>query len=378
MKNYKIWISPPHLSGKELDFVKDAFEKNWITSAGDNVNGFETDLQDFIGKENQVVALNSGTSALQLALLLLGVEKGDLVICQDFTFVASINPVAYLEAEPILVDSERETWNMSPEYLEDAIRSCLKRGRKPKAIMWVNLYGMPAKIKEIQEIAKRYEIPLVEDAAESLGSAYLEKKCGSFGDLSILSFNGNKIITTSGGGALLSKRKEWITRARYLSSQAKEDKPYYHHSELGYNYGMSNILAGIGRAQMKVLNDRIEARRSINDFYQKVFMDFPGIEVQKEPNVDYFSNFWLSCILTDATENKKMNPELIRERLANKGIESRYLWQPMHKQPLYKSCLYFGEDVAGDFFNRGLCLPSGSTLTETDLSEIAEIIKTGN
>lgn len=375
---YKIWLSPPHLSGKELDFVKDAFDKNWITSAGDNVTGFEADLQEFIGKENAVIALNSGTSALQLALLLLGVEKGDLVICQDFTFVASINPIAYLEAEPILVDSERDTWNMSPEYLEDAIRFCLKKGRKPKAILWVNLFGMPAKINEIRNIARRYEIPLVEDAAESLGSAYYGQKCGNFGDLSILSFNGNKIITTSGGGALLSKQKNWIDRARYLASQAKEDKPYYHHSELGYNYGMSNILAGIGRAQMQVLNERIDKRRSINCFYQKAFAGYPGIEVQKEPNSNYFSNFWLTCITTDSTTDSSINPENLRRKLADQGIEARYLWQPMHQQPLYKSCLYFGEGIAGDLFNRGLCLPSGSALTENDLEEIVGIIKRDN
>ena len=375
MGKFRIWISPPHLSGNELDFVKDALDKNWITSAGDNVNGFEQDLEEFIGNDNTVVALNSGTSALQLALLLLGIEKGDQVICQDFTFVASINPVAYIGAEPVFVDSERDTWNMSPEYLEQAIRSSLKRGKKPKAILWVNLYGMPAKIKEIQYISQKYEIPLIEDAAESLGSAYYGQKCGGFGDLSILSFNGNKIITTSAGGALLSKRKDWMDRARYLASQAKEDKPYYQHSELGYNYGMSNILAGIGRGQMNVLNERVEARRAVNRFYQQAFSGFPGIEVLTEPSDNYFSNYWLSCILTDSEENNGTTPEAIRLKLADAGIETRRLWKPMHLQPLYDTCRYFGEGVAVDLFNRGLCLPSGSALTEENLNEIATAIK---
>ena len=375
MGKFRIWISPPHLSGNELDFVKDALDKNWITSAGDNVNGFEQDLEEFIGNNNTVVALNSGTSALQLALLLLGIEKGDQVICQDFTFVASINPVAYIGAEPVFVDSERDTWNMSPEYLEQAIRSSLKRGKKPKAILWVNLYGMPAKIKEIQYISQKYEIPLIEDAAESLGSAYYGQKCGGFGDLSILSFNGNKIITTSAGGALLSKRKDWMDRARYLASQAKEDKPYYQHSELGYNYGMSNVLAGIGRGQMNVLNERVEARRAVNRFYQQAFSGFPGIEVLTEPGDNYFSNYWLSCILTDSEENNGTTPEAIRLKLADAGIETRRLWKPMHLQPLYDTCRYFGEGVAVDLFNRGLCLPSGSALTEESLNEIATAIK---
>ena len=375
MGKFRIWISPPHLSGNELDFVKDALDKNWITSAGDNVNGFEQDLEEFIGNDNTVVALNSGTSALQLALLLLGIEKGDQVICQDFTFIASINPVAYIGAEPVFVDSERDTWNMSPEYLEQAIRSSLKRGKKPKAILWVNLYGMPAKIKEIQYISQKYEIPLIEDAAESLGSAYYGQKCGGFGDLSILSFNGNKIITTSAGGALLSKRKDWMDRARYLASQAKEDKPYYQHSELGYNYGMSNILAGIGRGQMNVLNERVEARRAVNRFYQQAFSGFPGIEVLTEPGDNYFSNYWLSCILTDSEENKGTTPEAIRLKLADAGIETRRLWKPMHLQPLYDTCRYFGEGVAVDLFNRGLCLPSGSALTEENLNEIVTAIK---
>ncbi|MDR0547653.1 MAG: aminotransferase class V-fold PLP-dependent enzyme, partial [Dysgonamonadaceae bacterium] len=302
MSKYRIWISPPHLSGKEIDFVKDAFEKNWVTTMGDNVTGFENDLQSFLGGENDVVALNSGTSALHLALMLLGVGKGDWVLCQDFTFAATINPVVYLEAEPVLVDSEPLTWNISPEFLEEAVIDCIRKGKKPKAIVWVNLYGMPAQIDKIQAIAQKYEIALLEDAAESLGSAYNGQKCGTFGNASIISFNGNKIITSSGGGVFVSPDKELIRKARFLASQARDTADWYQHSQIGYNYGMSNIVAGVGRGQMTVLEDRIEARRAINRYYRESFASIPGIKVHTEPDERFFSNHWLSCIL--------INPEL--------------------------------------------------------------------
>jgi dTDP-4-amino-4,6-dideoxygalactose transaminase len=372
---YRIWISPPHLSGEELKYVTDAFNKNWITTIGDNVTGFEQDVQAYLGGKMEAVAVNSGTAALHLALMLLGVGKGDGVICQDLTFAATVNPVVYLGAEPVLVDSEKQTWNISPVFLEEAIRDCINKGKKPKAIVWVDLYGMPAQIREIREIAQRYDIALLEDAAESLGSSYRGEKCGTLGDISIISFNGNKIITTSGGGMLLSANKELIRKARFLAAQARDEAPWYQHSQTGYNYGMSNVLAGVGRGQMTVLEDRIEARKANNRFYKKALSEIPGIEVQEEPDEHYFSNHWLSCILVNPKLTGGVDCKKIRENLVKAGIESRFLWKPMHLQPVFKNCRFYGEDISGNLFNTGLCLPSGSGLTKENLTEIVDIIK---
>ena len=374
MNKYRIWISPPHLSGKELDFVKDAFDKNWVTTMGDNVCGFESDLQTFLSLNHEVVALNSGTSALHLALMLLGVGKGDSVICQDFTFTATVNPVVYLEAEPILVDSEWLTWNMSPEYLEEAVVDCIRKGKKPKAIVWVNLYGMPAQIDEITAIAKKYDIALLEDAAESLGSSYKGKKCGTFGDASIISFNGNKIITTSGGGVFISADKELIRKARFLASQARDKADWYQHSQIGYNYGMSNIVAGVGRGQMTVLEERVAARRANHRFYQEAFAQTEGIKVHSEPNEHFFSNYWLSCILIDPTKTGGVDCACLREKLSENGIESRFLWKPMHCQPIFENGRFYGSTVSEQLFQSGLCLPSGSNLLVAELQEITNCI----
>lgn len=371
---YKILLSPPHLSGREMSFIQDAFEKNWIAPLGENTRKFEEDICTFLGENMYATALNTGTAALHLAMILLGVGKDDYVICQDLTFVATVNPVLYLGAKPVLVDSEKETWNISPDFLEVAIKDCIKKGKKPKAIVWVNLYGMPAKIKEIKEIAQKYEIPLLEDAAESLGSEYKKRKCGTFGDISVISFNGNKIITTSNGGMLLSKNKYYTDRAHFLSSQARDDAPYYQHSVIGYNYRISNITAGIGRGQITVLPERISSRRANNAFYQKAFENIPGIIVHKEPNEDFFSNHWLSCILVDPKQTGGIDREKIRLKLLEARIESRPVWKPMHLQPLFEHCTFYGEGVSTELFDMGLCLPSGSNLSQEELEEIKNVI----
>jgi dTDP-4-amino-4,6-dideoxygalactose transaminase len=375
MDKYKIWISPPHLCGKEMEYVKDAFNKNWITTQGDNVTGFEQDIQSYLNETTEAVVVNSGTSALHLALILLDVDKEDIVICQDFTFAATVNPIVYLGAKPLLVDSEEQTWNISPVFLEEAVQDCIKKGKKPKAIVWVNLYGMPAQIHEIREIARKYDIALLEDAAESLGSSYYGQKCGAFGDISVISFNGNKIITTSGGGALLSANKNYIRKARSLASQARDEALWYQHSRIGYNYGMSNIIAGIGRGQMTVLKDRIEARRANNRFYREIFSSIPGINVHQEPDEHYFSNYWLSCLLIEPELTGGIDCKILREKLAVAGIEARFLWKPMHLQPVFKNCVFYGDGTSENLFNKGLCLPSGSNLTKEELFEITNIIK---
>jgi dTDP-4-amino-4,6-dideoxygalactose transaminase len=371
----KIWLSPPHLSGKEIEFIADALEKNWITTMGENVVGFEQDIQIYLGEKTEAVAVNSGTAALHIALILLGVNQNDPVVCQDFTFVASVNPITYLGAQPVLVDSERQTWNMSPVFLEEAIRDCIRKGRKPKVIIWVNVYGMPAKIHEIREVAEKYDIALLEDAAESLGSSYYGRKCGTFGDIAAISFNGNKIITTSGGGVLLSANKEYIREARSLIGQARDQVHWYQHSQIGYSYGMSNILAGIGRGQMTRLENRVEVRKNNNRFYREAFAAIPGIEVHAEPDQNYFSNHWLSCILVDPSQTGGITCQTLREKLQESGIESRLLWKPMHLQPIFRDCPFYGDGVSENLFNTGLSLPSGSNLTEKELTQIVDIIK---
>lgn len=371
--NKKIWLSSPHLSGKELFFIEDAFNKNWVTSIGENIDGFEQDLKECLRENREIVALNSATSAIHLALIMLDVTKKDEVLTSTFSFVASVNPIIYCGATPVFIDSEKDTWNMCPVALEKAIEDRISKGKKPKAIIVVHLYGMPAKMDEIYSIASKYEIPLIEDAAEALGSKYKGKACGTFGRFGILSFNGNKIITTSGGGALVCHTQEDKNKAVFLSTQARDNAPHYQHSHIGYNYRMSNITAGIGRGQMEVLQSRVEARRKMHDFYVDLFKDIDGVEVFSEPGNDFYSNHWLSAITIDASVTGKTREDL-RLDLLEDNIESRPLWKPMHLQPVFSDAPYYGEKVAETLFDNGLCMPSGSNLTEEDRSRIANII----
>ena len=370
----KIWLSSPHMGGTEQNFVQEAFDANWIAPLGPNVNGFEQDLENYIEENSKVACLASGTSAIHLALILAGVKRGDDVLCQSFTFSASANPIAYQGANPIFIDSEKETWNMCPVALENAIKDRIANSKKPKAIIVVHLYGMPAKINEISAIAKKYEITLIEDAAEALGSSYKDQKCGTFGDFGILSFNGNKIITTSGGGALVCKSSDTKQKAIFLATQARDNAPHYQHSEIGFNYRMSNVSAGIGRGQMEVLDAHIAFRRKNNQFYKSLFKDVKGVTVFTEPTEDYYSNHWLSSIIIDYSIAGFSNEDL-RLQLEKDNIESRPLWKPMHLQPVFKDALYYGDNVAEELFETGLCLPSGSNLTNDDRERIAISIK---
>lgn len=374
MAKKRIWLSLAHMGGEEQKYVQEAFDTNWVVPLGPNVDGFEEDLSDYLGGEVKVAALNSGTAGIHLGLVLLGVESGDEVICQSFTFSASTNPILYQGATPVFVDSEDDTWNMSPKFLEEAIKDRIKHGKKPKAIVAVHLYGMPAKMDEINSIAKRYDIPVLEDAAEALGSRYGDKMSGTLGTLGVLSFNGNKIITTSGGGALVSSDEAVVKRARFFATQAREDKPYYHHKEIGYNYRLSNVLAGIGRGQMEVLPKRVEKRRAINKFYRGNLSSIDGLSFQKEPSNDFHSNFWLTSILLDP-EKIKITPNELRLALEEDNIESRLLWKPMQLQPIYKDYPFYGDGTSERIFDRGLCLPSGSQMSDEDLKRVCESIK---
>ncbi len=373
MEEKRIWLSPPHMGGNELKYIQDAFDTNWISQYGSNIDEFERGLENALGDNSFVTALSSGTAAIHLALRLLDVEEGDFVICQSFTFVASVNPVLYQKAIPILVDSETSTWNMCPNALEDAIKYCLKQGKKPKAIIAVSLYGMPFMVDEIKEVSKRYEVPIIEDSAEALGSKYKNKACGTFGDLSVISFNGNKIITTSGGGVLISHHQKYKDQAVYFATQAKENKDYYSHSEVGYNYRMSNISAGIGRGQLEVLEERIVKRRENHDFYQEIFKDFENIQLFEEPDEDFFSNYWLNTIIIKQN-NKGIIKENLKKQFSEKNIETRYLWKPMHLQPLFSEFIFFGSNISGMLFENGLCLPSGTNLTDGDRGKIKDIL----
>lgn len=376
LKQEKIWLSSPHMSGREREYVKDAFDTNWIAPLGPHVNGFEEALQEYTGAK-AAAALSSGTAALHLALILLDVKPGDTVICQSMTFSASANPIVYQGAEPVFVDSEAGTWNMDPEALETALRALDKKGKRPKAIIPVHLYGMPARMDEIKAIASAYEVPIVEDAAEALGSFYKGKACGSLADLSVLSFNGNKIITTSGGGALLGDNTDLIEQARFLATQARDPAPHYQHSQIGYNYRLSNVLAGIGRGQMEVLEERVAQRRANFERYRAYFEEKrnAGFDIKfQEESADLFSNRWLSCILVEPDRNRGLNRERLRQSLAAENIEARPLWKPMHLQPIFKETLYFGGTTAEHLFEIGLCLPSGSNLTATDFERIFTIL----
>lgn len=374
MDNSKIWLSSPHMGGNEQKFIKEAFNANWVAPLGPNVTGFEQDLEKYLKQEVFVGALSSGTAALHLGLILLGVKAGDEVICQSMTFSASANPIVYQGAKPVFIDSEPETWNMCPNALEEAVKDRVSKGKKPKAIIVVHLYGMPFKVDEIRNIATKYEIPILEDSAEALGSTYKGQKCGTFGDISVLSFNGNKIITTSGGGAIVTKTSEQKSKAVFLATQARDNAPHYQHSEIGYNYRMSNICAGIGRGQMEVLDNHVGLRREMHNFYREVFQNKEGIKLFSEPNDDYFSNHWLSAITIDSSKTNGKNREDLRLLLETENIESRPLWKPMHLQPIFKDAPYYGRAVSEKLFNDGLCLPSGSNIDSNEKERIKNIL----
>ena len=410
MTQKRIFLCLAHMSGQEMKFIQEAFDTNWVVPLGPNVNGFEKDLESFMGQQKRIVALSSGTAAVHLALIACGVKAGDEVIVQTFTFCASSHPITYLGAKPVFVDSESDTWNMSPELLEEAIKDRIaKTGRKPKAIVPVYLYGMPAKIDEILSIAERYDIPVVEDAAEGFGSRYDRQMVGTFGRYGVLSFNGNKMITTSGGGALVCPDGESYNRVMYFATQARESYPYYQHTEIGYNYRMSNICAGIGRGQMTVIDEHIRHHQHIAQLYREAFKEVEGIDFHDNPDERTDSNFWLNTITiapdlkmkgqenayktivkgavggaagvvhqastahTDCEPNA--NVEAMRLYLDRAGIESRPLWKPMHKQPVYQDAPAYLNGVSEELFHCGLCLPSGPMVTDEDVARIIHTIK---
>lgn len=369
-----IKLSIPHLAGNEKKYVDQAIESTWIVPLGPMVDEFEHRLEKFLDVPN-VVALSAGTAAIHLGLVMAGVKRDDEVICQDLTFSASCNPIVYLGARPVFVDSERDTWNMNPKLLEQAIEDRMRlTGKKPAAIVPVHLYGMPAKMDRIMEIARRYGIPVVEDAAEALGSTFMDRCCGTFGNFGALSFNGNKIITTSGGGALICHTKEEADRVKYLSTQAREPLPYYYHTTIGYNYRLSNVSAAIGCAQIEELEWRVNRRRAIHDMYASLLGDVDCVEVKCNPDDRSRSNFWLSTLLLDKDSAPLSSGEL-RIALLGKGIETRLLWRPMHMQPVFADAPFYGDGVGEDIFSRGLCLPSGSSLTDEEVAAVAEAIK---
>lgn len=375
MNNSKIWLSSPHMGRNEQKFVKEAFDANWVAPLGPNVNGLELDLENYLGDEVCVGALSSGTAAIHLGLILLGVKAGDEVLCQSMTFSASANPILYLGATPVFVDSENETWNICPVVLEEAIIDRLANGTKPKAIIAVHLYGVPYQIEAVRAVADKYGISILEDSAEALGSSYKGQKCGTFGDIGVLSFNGNKIITTSGGGAIVTQSKELKDKAVFYATQSRDNTPHYQHSEIGYNYRMSNICAGIGRGQMEVLDDHVELRRKMHDFYLTLFKNIDGVSVFSVPNKYYFANYWLSAITIDSQLTNGIDRETLRLALEAENIESRPLWKPMHLQPVFEKYPYYGNTVSEKLFENGLCLPSGSNLSEADRVRIVEVIR---
>lgn len=375
MEAQRIYLSIARMGGREQEYIKAAFDSNWITPLGPNVTGFEKDLENYQGQNVHIVALSAGTAALHLAMVQLGIQQGDEVICQSFTFSASANPIVYQGANPVFVDSEADTWNMSPELLEKAILDRKNQtGKYPKAIVLVDLYGMPAKMEEIHVIAAQYGIPIVEDAAEALGSTYKARKCGTFGQFGVLSFNGNKIITTSGGGALVCKTKEEAQKTIFLATQAKENKPYYYHLQTGYNYRLSNISAGIGRGQMEVLPLLLQRRREIQALYTSLLSDVEGLCVMQNPTKDFDSNFWLTCITIDP-EISGVHPDDIRLHLESVNIESRLLWKPLHTQPVFESSPAYINGISEKLFRTGLCLPSSPALTNNDIERVARELR---
>jgi dTDP-4-amino-4,6-dideoxygalactose transaminase len=374
MTNKRIYLSSPHMSGGEMKYINKAFEQNWVAPLGPNVDAFEESLARYCGVKH-AAALSSGTAAIHLALIIMGVKQGDEVIASSFTFSATVNPIVYQGATPVLIDSEPGTWNMDPELLEQAIkgRRAQDAGHRVKAIIPVHLYGMPANIGEIMKIADKYEIPVIEDTAEALGSKFKGNPVGSFGKMAILSFNGNKIITTSGGGALLSNDKEIIEKTRFLATQARDKAPHYQHSQIGYNYRMSNILAGIGRGQMEVIDDRVKRRRDTFSFYKENLGIYEGIKFIEEPGESYFSNRWLTTVLIDPLKTG-ISREDLQINLEKENIETRPLWKPMHLQPVFSSCPSYLNGVSEELFSKGLCLPSGSNMSDSDRMRVLESI----
>jgi dTDP-4-amino-4,6-dideoxygalactose transaminase len=374
MEKSKIWLSSPHMGGKEIGFVQEAFDANWISPVGPHLTAFEKELATYCKVEDTAV-LSSGTAAIHLALILLDVKAGDEVICSSFTFSASCNPIVYQGATPVFIDSELDTWNMDPQLLCDAIRDRIKKtGKKPKAIILVHLYGVPAKVDEIMAIANEYEIPVIEDAAEALGATYRERQVGTFGQMGVFSFNGNKIITTSGGGALLAKDKSLLDRARFLATQARDQAPHYQHSAIGYNYRLSNVSAGIGRGQLQVLDKWVFLRRRNFAYYQRHLAEFEGISFVLEP-AHCYANRWLTTILVDPDKSGGITRETIRLALDRENIESRPLWKPMHLQPVFASYPAYENGSSEKLFDQGLCLPSGSNLATTDLARVTAVIR---
>lgn len=362
------------MGGTERKYIQEAFDTNWIAPVGENIERFEQELCQYTGARH-ALALSSGTAAIHLALVLLGVGPGDEVLVPTFTFSASVNPILYQQASPVFVDSDPGTWNMCAEETVRAIEAALQKGRKPKAMLIVHAYGQAANLAQLMKVANQYEIPIIEDAAEALGATYQGKKLGTFGTLGILSFNGNKIITTSGGGALLSNDQSLLKKARFLSTQARDEAPHFQHSQVGYNYALSNVLAGIGRGQMEVLEERIAQRRAVFAYYQEAFADLRAISFSPEPEHSC-GNRWLSCILIDPRFTGGKTRETLRLALKAENIEARPLWKPMHQQPVFESCLYYGSHhVADDLFQKGLCLPSGSCLSEEDLERIVSVVR---
>ena len=376
MDNEKIFLSLAHPGGLEIEYIEKAFSGNWITTVGPNIDDFETDLENYLGHNFHVAAMNSGTSAIHLGLILLGVKQGDTVICQSMTFSASANPILYQGATPVFIDSEKDTWNICPEALEIAVVDGIKKGKKPKAIIAVHLYGTPYKIDEVRYVANKYNIPILEDSAEAMGSHYNNQKCGTFGDIGILSFSGNKIITTSAGGAIILKDSGLKQKAIFYATQSKDDASHFQHSEIGYNYRMSNICAGIGRGQMDVLDHHVQKRRAIHDFYVDLFKDINGVTVFSVPNEDYYSNYWLTTILVNPAKTGGKTREDLRLYLERLNIESRPLWKPMHLQPLFEQYPFYGGTVAEQLFNEGLCLPSGSNMSVHHLDRIKAAVVT--
>lgn len=376
MKKPRIFLSPPHMSGREQEYIKEAFRTNWIAPLGPNVDAFERELASYVGA-SEAVAVNSGTAAIHLALSLLGVTRGDTVFCSTLTFVASANPILYQGAEPVFIDSDYDSWNMSPQALQRALQDAALQGKLPKAVIIVNLYGQSAKMDELFTLCDHYQVPVVEDAAESLGSTYKGKPSGTFGHFGVYSFNGNKIITTSGGGMLVSNDVESLQKARFLATQARDPAPYYQHSQVGHNYRLSNILAGVGRAQLEVIDDRVSARRLIFERYQQSLSHLPGISFMPELE-NSMSNRWLTAFTVDEIETGLSSSQII-EAMANENIEARPVWKPLHMQPLFNGATYFShsedDDVSAKLFSRGVCLPSGSGLTEEEQTRVINLIE---
>lgn len=371
--NKKIVLSTSEFGDSELHYIEQAIARGEISNFGENLNQFENDLEQYLKSDVHVACLSSGTAAIHLALVQLGIGVNDEVLCQTFTFCGSANPIKYVGAKPIFIDSETETWNMCPEHLEAAIKDRMALGNKPKAIVMVHIYGMPSKIDALLKVANHYDIPVIEDAAEALGSAYKGKKCGTFGEYAIFSFNGNKIITTSGGGALMCRSEKEKTRAIFYATQARDKAPYYEHTKIGYNYRMSNLVAGMGRGQMEVLDKHVAQKRQINSFYKELFKNKPSISLLEAPNSDYRSNFWLNCITID--ESASFTAEELRLEMDKAQIETRPLWKPMHLQSIYKNYPYYGNRLSEKLFKTGLCLPSGSNMTPEDFERISGVFK---